>query len=216
MMPWRTPPKRDISGDEARRAYARLVRDSKTWLYRVAIRSDSKLVPLEANARLAPRDLELSWDGEHQEWKGLEGPDVWEMAQGYDRKRGDLKPAVTYASNIEAKLGDIITVQTVRLERFEEEDGSHYSWMFPRVKELNPDKDRPDTVEDFERLIAASQKAALSKASLREPGGGAHQDRPGSKVLETKTGKRCSRDRARAVCLPAPLSRPFGRRDKAF
>lgn len=162
-MPWRTPPKRDMSGDEARRAYARLVRDSKTWLYRVAIRSDSKLVPLEANARLAPRDLELSWDGEHQEWKGLEGPDVWEMAQGYDRKRGDLKPAVTYASNIEAKLGDIITVQTARLERFEEEDGSHYSWMFPRVKELNPDKDRPDTVEDFERLIAASQKAALSK-----------------------------------------------------
>ena len=161
--PWPNAPKRDIAGDEARKAYAGLTRDSATWLYRAAIRDGDGLVPIEANAHLAPSDLELAWDGEHQEWRGLESPEVWEMAEGYERGRGDLKLAATYASNIEAKLGDIITVQTARLERFDDEAGSHYSWMFPRVKEQNPDKDRPDTAEDFLRLIAAQGKTPLSK-----------------------------------------------------
>lgn len=161
--PWKTAPKRDLAGDEARRAYGELARDSATFLYRAAIRDGDRLVPIEANARLMPSDLELAWDGEHQEWRGLESPEVWEMAEGYERNRGDLKLAATYASNIEAKIGDIITVQTARLERFDDEAGSHYSWMFPRVKETNPDKDRPDAAEDFERLIAAQGKTRLSK-----------------------------------------------------
>jgi len=124
---------------------------SETFLYRVAFKGDDGLVPIESESKITPKKLE-----EEKEWKMASG---WERTDGYSYGK-------TYATNVKAELGDIITVIPIGIRSWIGEDGEeHYSWMFPIVKEVDKTRDEPDDLKDVEKIIAASklQKAIGEK-----------------------------------------------------
>jgi len=170
-LPWETPPKEPITGDEAVKAYKRLAAKSKTWLYRCAFLVDKKLQPIERDATLTPADLELRWvvpgkpdpltgkmvTGERGEWRGLADPAIWEMGLGFkDRTHKEVAYGTTYAANVEAKIGDILTVNPIKLRKFKRPDGTYgIAWMFPILREKDITRKQPDTLADLERSTAS-------------------------------------------------------------
>jgi hypothetical protein len=146
-----------------------LLKKSRTWTYRVAFLKDGKLVPMESTHKLGPVDLKMEWDPEHLKWKGTEDPKYWEMGKGFkDRGVGEYAYANTYNSAFDPppKIGDIITVSPAGIKKFTGDDGlPHYTWMFPIIRNLRPERDKPDDVEVIEKLVKAS--AAVRGESVR-------------------------------------------------
>jgi len=191
-LPWRSikkdPPKEPLIGEEALKWYKKLAEKSETFLFRVAIRRDKKLVPLSAEAPLTPAELNLRWvvpgkpdpltgkmvTGERGDWRGTNDPRIWKMGLGFkDRERGEPAYAVTYAIKLPgAKIGSIITVNPVLMRKWKDKAGkTHYSWTFPLVRDLDPTRELPDTVEDAERIVRATARKRKIKEALRPPWG---------------------------------------------
>jgi len=122
------------------------------WIYRVALVNPSgKFIPIEAEKKIAPKDAEI--DTKRQ-------PKYrWRMGLGFkEREPGEYAYGVTYAagSEVQADVGDVITAQPQMMRAWEGDDKAlHFSWMFPRVKELRPERKQPDTTASAERLIQA-------------------------------------------------------------
>jgi len=182
--PWPDRSKRNLEGEEALKAFRKLQKDSQTFYYRCAVRDDSKLIPIDSQHKLAPGDLTLKFDAEHEGgvWKGTDDPQIWEMAKGFEhRERGDWAYGNTYAIKLDPgpKLGDIITVAPILMRVWKDDEGKeHYSWTFPRVREYDPTRKKPDTVADVEKIVQRSPKT-LQK-SIRPFG------HPGGKTLLVK------------------------------
>ena len=142
-------PQRDLEGDEALRLYRRLSGDSDIYILRCAVKLDGKLVPVLAKHKLTPGDLEIHWDAERGQWKGLEDQRLWTMLKGWPhRKAGELAYGSTYVVKMPQppKLGSIITVR-VQLVRVLEVDGQRIvTWIFPTPTEDQPELTEPDDV----------------------------------------------------------------------
>jgi len=161
---------------EALKNLPMLMKKSDTFVFRVAFLGEKKeLIPFEARKKLTPKDLRIDWDEERQEWIGTEDLQVWEMGLGFEnRKLGEYAYANTYASAIlpYPKIGDILTVAPIALERWlGDDDKEHYSWMFPIVRDLDLARTKPDDkafVDSIVALTAAKFKAkeAKTKAEL--------------------------------------------------
>ncbi len=73
----------------------------------------------------------------------------------------------TYATNIEAKVGDIITVSVDKVTKREGKDGG-FTWYAPKVTAVRKDKTAPDTVAVLEKM--AAEKKVETNAADPEKG----------------------------------------------
>ena len=103
-----------------------------TFLYRGAFLKHGRLEPMWSQHILGPKDMQ-----EESEW---------EMGLGFKRGRpGDYNYAETYGSNVKAKIGELITVMPIHILKFKDKAGNErFAWMFPRVRNLETAKDKPD------------------------------------------------------------------------
>ena len=161
-LPWASigmkAPKEPITGEEAVKLYKRLSEKSNTYQFRVALKDGKKLVPMEAKDALTPSDVTLKWNPNlvRPKWQGTDAPEVWEMDERFPhRKPGELAYAVTYAKNFDIKpeLGMIVNVSPAQIVKFRRDGQVHYSWMFPKPRELKPDETVPDDLKDIQRFI---------------------------------------------------------------
>ena len=122
-----------------------------TFLYRGAFLKNGKLEPMYSQHILGPKDMQ-----EESEW---------EMGLGFKRGRpGDYGYAETYGSNIKADTGSLITVMPIHILKFKGKDGKErFSHMFPRVRNLETAKDKPDSLEDIERIAALGEGSSKMK-----------------------------------------------------
>jgi len=150
--PFDKKPKRSLTGQEAVETYKKLQEGSNAYRFRVAVLRNGKLIPMESKVKVAESMQQLKWNADLEEpkWQGLDDPEIWEIDEQFPpREVGDYSYATTYVKafkDYKPKLGDIITVAPVRIDVF---DGNHYSHMFPRVKEVKPERDKPDNIEDI-------------------------------------------------------------------
>jgi len=72
----------------------------------------------------------------------------------------------TYATKEKNKRGDIISVRTVRLRKFERNGKKWITWMFPIYIGKRPEKDDADTITTVERILEKSEKERLSELAL--------------------------------------------------
>lgn len=153
-------PKSDLTGDEAVRTFKRLQKDSKTYILRAAFRDRAgKLIPVFSDHKLTPGDLTLKWDSAKKKWKGTEDPRIWQMGKGFpQRKHGEYAYGNTYAKKLDPgpRIGTIITVRPIMMRKFKAESKIMFSWMFPNLREIDPTRSAPDTIEDVERIVRAS------------------------------------------------------------
>lgn len=118
---------------------------SKTFLYRgafIASPGGSKLEPIYAKANFTPKDMAEEED--------------WTMGLGFSKgKPGDQKYATTYASNIDAKIGNTLVVTPIAINHFKDKLGAtKYTWMFPRISNVSSDK--PDDINDVKRIAGTT------------------------------------------------------------
>lgn len=127
-----------------------------TFLYRGAVSSDGKLVPIMSQHKLSPKDMEEEIE--------------WEMGQGFKRGAvGDYKYGETYGTNIKGRFGQLLTVTPIHILKFTGDDGKKYfSWMFGRVRNLETAKMKPDTTEDLESLAKEKPKKKTLEEFLAE------------------------------------------------
>jgi len=172
------------------------IKDPSAYTYRCAVRGrGGQLVPIEGERTYTDSDLKVRYvkAGDKDPvtgqvastsgWKGVDDPALWKMGRGFkSRGAGDLEYGITYNTGTEAEIGDVITVSPVLVRDWVGEDGRrHYSWTFPIVREADPTREKPDTVEDLRRIAESSsdrspekepkpeevQAAALSPSTLR-------------------------------------------------
>ncbi len=139
-----------------RRKHAAGGEESKgTFLYRGAyIGKIGKLEPLYSQHIIGPSDMQ-----EEQEW---------EMGEGFkNAKSGEYAYAETYASNIAAKQGDLITIAPIHILKFiGKDDKERFATMFPRMRNLETAKDKPDNYAQLEKLAALGEGS--SKMTMEE------------------------------------------------
>ena len=114
----------------------------ETYLYRGAFLDEkNKLKPMESSHILAPGDMQ-----EESEW---------EMGQGFKRRQpGEYGYGETYGTGTKAKIGDFITVAPIHILEFIGKDNNrHWSWMFPRFRNLEPGVSIPANIFGLRKLI---------------------------------------------------------------
>jgi hypothetical protein len=142
-------------------AYKSLTKDSTTVRLRCAILSaGGKLMAIESDHVLSEGDLGIRWsDGE---WRGLEDPALWSMGEGFsNRNAGELAYGSTYAKSFGdtlPRLGDIVTVRPMEMRFFEADGKTHVAWMFPTPQEIDPSRNKPDTIADVSRIVSRTAK----------------------------------------------------------
>ncbi|MBA7639286.1 DNA ligase [subsurface metagenome] len=165
-------PKSDLTGDEALRTFRGLQEKSKTYILRCAFRDKAgKLTPVFSDHRLTPGDLSLKWDSARKEWKGTEDPRIWRMGKGFaQRKHGEYAYGNTYAKRLDPapKMGSIVTVRPIMMRKFKMNGATGISWMFPNLREIDPTRSAPDTIEDVERIVRESAARTPGKKAQME------------------------------------------------
>lgn len=152
-----------------------LLRDSDTYLLRIALDYKGRKIAVERDGAVGPGDLELDWSEEKQEWTGTDGPESWKMAPGWsDRKEGDVPYGSTYAVKLDSppKFGEIVTISPAKVQVFSRDSAGSIpadfkpeafdpklyglAWEFPRVRNTKPDKTKPgDLIEVLRRAGGA-------------------------------------------------------------
>lgn len=168
----RPAPKSDLTGDEALRTFKRLQKDSKTYILRCAYRGKTgRLEPIVSDHKLMPGNLELKWDAAKKEWKGTEDPRIWQMAKGMpQRKRGEYAYGNTYGKKLDPgpRMGSIVTVRPIMVRKFTIDGRPAYSWVFPNLREIDPERSAPDTIDDMERIARESAARTPGKKQQME------------------------------------------------
>lgn len=163
-VPAGVPKDKKYSHEEMMKKLPELLKKSGTWTYRVAILNGKKLIPIDADKTLTQSDLTLKWDSDKAKWKGLDDPGQWEMIKGFSqREASEYSFGNTYNIKLEPEpqLGDIITIAPVLMRKFYGKDGKqHISHTFPRVTHADPERDKPDTMDQVRRIVKASPKSA--------------------------------------------------------
>lgn len=171
-LPLRPAPKSDLTGDEALHTFRKLQAKSKTYILRCAFRDRTgRLVPVFSDHKLTPGDLSLKWDSSHKEWKGTEDPRIWEMGKGFkDRKHGEYAYGNTYGKKLDPgpKMGSIVTVRPILVRKFKAEGKTMFAWMFPNLREIDPERSAPDTIDDMERIARESAARTPGKKAKME------------------------------------------------
>lgn len=170
--PLRPAPTSDLVGDEAIRTFKRLQEKSKTYILRAAFRDKSgRLQAIMSDHRLTPGNLSLKWDAAKKEWKGTEDPRIWQTGKGFPhRKHGEYAYGNTYAKKLDPgpKMGSIVTVRPIMMRKFQAEGKTMFSWMFPNLREIDPERTSPDTIEDVERIVRESAARTPGKKARME------------------------------------------------
>ncbi len=154
--------------------YKQAFKNSQVYVFRAAILGpDGKtLIPLRAKKKVTESDLILRRvkAGEEDpvtghvaskdEWRGRDDPQLWKMMEGFDHpKPGDWAYATTYAIKLEREpnLGDTVEVAAIGYQCWVDEETGEilFSWMHPRVKNVEPDEE-PTRWEKFVELLEAS------------------------------------------------------------
>ena len=126
-----------------------------TFLYRGAfLGKNGKLEAMHSQHIIGPSDM-----NEEQEW---------DMGGGFKNAvPGEYGYAETYASNIAAKIGELITIAPIHILKFiGKDDKERYATMFPRMRNLETAKTQPDNYEQLDKLAALGEGS--SKMSLEE------------------------------------------------
>jgi DNA adenine methylase len=174
-----------LSGEEALEAYRRLRKGERTWIYRVAFLEGDRLVSIDAQHRLTSSDLELRWVpkgakdpltgqiASHSAWRGTDDPAIWEMGKGFSsRPAGAYAYGNTYASALDPapEIGQIITMNPVLFQEWKGEDGqTHYSWTFPAVRNAEPAKTEPDSIDVLKRILKIEEERKAIQEQERLP-----------------------------------------------
>ena len=170
--PLRPAPKSDLVGNEAVRTFKRLQEKSKTYILRAAFRDKTgRLQAVFSDHKLTPGDLTLKWDAAKKEWKGTEDPRIWEMGKGFaHRTHGEYAYGNTYAKKLDPgpKMGTIVTVRPIMMRKFTIDGKPAFSWMFPNLREIDPERSAPDTIEDVERIVRESAARTPGKKAKME------------------------------------------------
>lgn len=171
-LPLRPAPKSDLMGDEALRTFKRLQEKSKTYILRCAFKDRAgRLQPIMSDHKLTPGDLTLKWDAARKKWKGTEDRHIWKMGKGFPhRKHGEYAYGNTYAKKLDPapRIGTIVTVRPIMMRKFKMDGAWGYSWMFPNLREIDPERSAPDTIEDVERIVRASAARTPGKKAKME------------------------------------------------
>lgn len=178
-LPLRPAPKSDLTGSKAISTFKHLQQKSKTYILRCAYRGKTgRLEPIVSDHKLAPGDLELKWDAAKKEWKGTEDPGIWQMAKGIPhRKRGEYAYGNTYGKKLEPapKMGSIVTVRPIMVRKFTIDGHPAFSWMFPNLREVDPERSAPDDFSDMERIARESAARTPGKRARMEIMKAVHQ-----------------------------------------
>jgi len=162
-------PIHDLTGEEAIRIFKHLQKESKTFVLRCGYLDRGKIVPIYAEKKLTPGNLELKWDAARKKWKGTDDPRIWVMKAGFSKgTRGEYAYGNTYSKALDPppKIGDICTVRPILVREFKIEGKSAFSWTFPNLREIDPERHKPDTIEDMRRI--ARESAARHKIQSQE------------------------------------------------
>lgn len=150
----RDEPKETITGEEALKLYKKLQADSNTYKFRVAVMKDDKLIPMESKVTVTDSMQHIKWNASIKEpkWQGTDDPSIWEIDDKFPPKEaGAADYGNTYNKafkDIKPELGMIITVAPKKIIKWEREGKTHYSHMFPKVKEMKPEREAPDNIEE--------------------------------------------------------------------
>jgi len=168
-MPWghigKSEPKTNITGDKALKLYKRLQEDSNTYKFRLAVKSDSELIPMESKVTVTESMHKVKWNADIKEpkWQGTDDPRIWKTDKSFPPKEvGDYAYANTYNKSykkVKPKLGMIVTAAPKKVVKWkDDEDNVHYSHMFPRLKELKPERKQPDSISDVHKINKIEKK----------------------------------------------------------
>lgn len=153
-------PTSDLTNQAAVSAFKRLQKDSKTYILRCAYRGKTgKLEAIYSDHKLTPGDLELKWNVSKKKWQGTEDPRIWQMARGFPPgTRGEYAYGNTYGKKLEPgpKMGDIVTIRPIMVRKFVANGKTMFAWMFPNLREIDPERHAPDTIDDMERIVRES------------------------------------------------------------
>jgi len=170
--PLRPAPKSDLTGQEAVSTFKRLQQKSKTFILRCAYRGKTgKLEAVFSDHKLSPGDLQLKWNASKKKWQGTEDPRIWQMAKGFSvGKRGEYAYGNTYAKKLEPapRIGSIVTIRPIMVRKFKTNGITRFSWMFPNLREIDPTRSSPDTVDDMERIARESAARTPGKKAQME------------------------------------------------
>jgi len=171
-LPLRPAPKSDLTGQEAISTFKRLQQKSKTYILRCAYRGKTgKLEAVFSDHKLTPGDLFLKWNASKKKWQGTEDPRIWQMAKGFSPgKRGEYAYGNTYGKKLEPgpKIGSIVTVRPISVRKFEAAGKTMFAWMFPNLREIDPTRNVPDTIDDMERIARESAARTPGKKAQME------------------------------------------------
>jgi len=165
-------PKSDLTGQEAISTFKRLQQKSKTYILRCAYRGKTgKLEAIYSDRKLTLGDLSLKWNASKKKWQGTEDPRIWQMARGFSPgKLGEYAYGNTYAKKLEPgpKIGDIVTVRPILVRKFKTDGRELFAWMFPNLREIDPTRTVPDTIDDMERIARESAARTPGKKTQME------------------------------------------------
>jgi len=171
-MPLRPAPKSDLTGPEAVSTFKRLQQKSKTYILRTAYRGKTgRLEPIVSDHKLTSGDLTLKWNADKKKWQGTEDPRIWQMARGFSPgKRGEYAYGNTYGKKLDPgpKMGSIVTVRPIMVRKFTIGGKPAFSWMFPNLREVDPERSAPDSIDDMERIARESAARTPGKKQQME------------------------------------------------
>jgi len=140
--------------DHAMKMLPELLKQSRTYIFRLALKSGDGLIPMEANHKLTKEDLNVSWDEEQQEWTGLHDPKLWHMFEGWEnRKEGEYAYGQSYAVTVDdpsiLKKGLVLSLRPGKLSPFKGKDGNiHLSHQHPVDPQIKSQNTEVSTVEE--------------------------------------------------------------------
>lgn len=167
-VPLPKPEKRKMPAEEMEKLLPDLLKGSNTFSYRVAVTGpEGNEIPMESDKILIDENLTFQWDEKKQEWIGIEDPNIWTMASGWENRIADENGygnTIPVQLDPSPKLGEIVSVNPS--EVFEFEPG-RFSWTFPVVQNIKPQAVLPGNVEDLKPVVV-EKSPEIVEGNVRE------------------------------------------------
>ncbi|MBA7549768.1 DNA ligase [subsurface metagenome] len=161
------------TGDWAKMKLAKEIKASVIGMLKkpFPLRPAPKLEAVFSDHKLTPGDLTLKWNASKKKWQGTEDPRIWQMAKGFSPgKRGEYAYGNTYGKKLDPgpRMGTIVTVRPIMVRKFKTDGVTRFSWMFPNLREIDPTRNVPDTIDDMERIARESAARTPGKKAQME------------------------------------------------